>query len=349
MIKTDKTQEYLEHIRKLLRDSVIPKLEGENAEDPLLAQIHEELKTIREILFAFSGGDFSPNITIRGIIPGCLKSLQAHLRHLTWQVKMVEKGDFSQKVRFLGEFSVAFNNMVEQLSNSIAELQNNEVNLLAANTKLSREVEHMEILKESEARFKFLASHDSLTGVLNRRSFIDMVTMELVNASSLGIPCCLAMMDIDHFKNFNDTYGHLAGDEALRHVVRTLEAGLRKNDFLGRYGGEEFIIFFYGAGSKTGLKVLERLRKSLEETPVTLDIIKVPVCASFGLAESVIEKQTDKGYTQKLIHNADTALYAAKKAGRNRVVLYTPELKSRRKPELPDQDDSAISAKAGKK
>ena len=113
------TKGYLEHIVKLLRDNHVSKLPDEYAEDPLMVQIHEELKAIREILRAFSSGDFSPSITVRGIIPGCLKSLQANLRHLIWQVQMVEKGDFTQEVHFMGEFSNAFNSMVRILGLSL--------------------------------------------------------------------------------------------------------------------------------------------------------------------------------------------------------------------------------------
>ena len=334
----DRTEEYLEHIHKLLRDNKIPELTGELAEDSLFAQIHDDIKTIREVLFAFSAGDFSPSITIRGIIPGCLKSLQAHLRHLIWQVQMVEKGDFSQEVRFMGDFSHAFNSMVRRLNLSLTKLQENEESLLATNNKLRKEVEHMEMLKESEARFKFLASHDPLTGILNRRAFIEMAGVELANAIDLCVPCCLAMMDIDHFKDFNDTHGHSAGDEALRHVVKVMEAGLRKNDFMGRYGGEEFIFFFYGADEKTGMKVLERLRKNLAETTVVFDNREVAVYASFGLVGSEKENPEEKGYVQKLIDDADTALYAAKTAGRNRVILYTPDQGTRRHSVLSDEN-----------
>ena len=326
----DKTKEYLEHILKLLRDNQAPELTEEQAEDPLFAQIHEEIKTIREVVFAFSSGNFSPSITTRGIIPGCLKSLQAHLRHLIWQVQMVEKGDFSQVVRFMGEFSDAINSMTRRLSLSLAKLQEKEETLLDTNNKLRREVEQIEILKASEARFKFLASHDPLTGILNRRAFSEMAEVELANALDLCVPCCMAMMDIDHFKDFNDTYGHPAGDEALRHVVKTMELGLRKNDFMGRYGGEEFILFFYGADEKTGYKVVERLRRNLAETPVQLQSGPVKVCASFGMVGSVREDPEEKGYIQRLINDADTALYAAKMAGRNKVVVYSPEQGTRR-------------------
>jgi len=301
----DRTQEYLEHIRKLLRDVKVPELQDELAEDPLLVQIHDELRAIREIMLAFSSGDFSPVITTRGVIPGCLKALQANLRHLIWQVQLVEKGDFSQEIKFMGEFSHAFNNMLRKLRIRLFELQEHEKNL-----------------KESEARFKFLANHDPLTGVYNRRSFIELAGVELSNAASLSIPCCMAMMDIDHFKQFNDTYGHLAGDEALRHAVRTIEVTLRKNDFMGRYGGEEFILFFYDTDEETGFRVVERLRKNLPEKPVFLKSGPVSIYASFGVVASSMEDPKDKDYVQALISDADTALYAAKKAGRNRVILY---------------------------
>ena len=319
----------------MLRDNLVPELPEEFADDPLFAQIHEDLKSIREVLLAFSFGDFSPVITIRGIIPGCLKSLQAHLKHLIWQVQMLEKGDFSQEVRFMGEFSVAFNNMVRSFSQSLSKMQDKEETLIEINNRLRKEVARMEILKESEARFKFLASHDPLTGILNRRSFIEMAGIDLANAADLGVPCCLAMMDIDHFKDFNDTYGHLAGDEALRHAVKIVEARLRKNDFMGRYGGEEFILFFYGADENIGMRVLERLRQNLSETPVTLDNGPAIIRASFGLVLSDMNNAREKGHVQKLINDADTALYAAKMTGRNRVVIFCPELETRRQLTIP--------------
>jgi len=319
-------EECLEHILKLLRDSKIPELPEEYSKNPSIVQIHEDLKTIRKILRAFSSGDFSPDINIRGIIPGCLKSLQANLRHLIWQVQMVEKGDFSQKVHFMGEFSDAFNSMVRIFSLSLSKLQEKGETLAAINDKLHEEVEHIEALKKSEAHFKFLASYDTLTGALNRRSFIEKVEIELANAAYLNVPCCLAMMDIDHFKNFNDTYGHLAGDEALRHTVKTIEPMLRKNDFMGRYGGEEFIIFFYNTNGKTGLKALERLRAHLSESPVPLTKGPVEITASFGFAVAEMKISAEKDYVQKLIHSADTALYSAKVSGRNMVVLFSQEM-----------------------
>jgi diguanylate cyclase (GGDEF)-like protein len=284
-------KKYLEHIRKLLHEKKVSELPDELADDPLFAQICEELKAIRGITLSFSTGDFSSIIAARGFIPGCLKNLQANLRHLIWQVQMVEKGDFTQEVRFMGEFSTAFNNMVRKLRWSLEEL-------------------------------KFLANRDSLTGVYNRRSFIEIARAGLKNAAEKSIPCCLAIMDIDYFKKFNDAHGHLAGDEALRHAVKIIGDSLRKDDFMGRYGGEEFVIFFYNADEEAGLQVAKRLRENLAENPVLLASGPVPIHASFGVAGSSTENPEDKNYVQNLINNADVALYAAKKAGRNRAMLY---------------------------
>jgi diguanylate cyclase (GGDEF)-like protein len=328
----DKAKAYLEHIQKLLRDSKMPELEGEIADDPLFRQIHDDLATIRSIALSYSQGDFSPDITARGIIPGCFKALQAHMRHLIWQVQMVEKGDFNQEVRFMGDFSDAFNSMMRRFQLGLTKLQKNEESLIDINNSLRKEVEHMDALKESEARFKFLASHDSLTGMLNRRSFIEKAELMLADAVQRDVMCCMAMMDIDHFKEFNDTYGHPAGDEALRHVAKTIEEGLRKNDFVGRYGGEEFMLFFFDANEETGMNVLERLRKNLCETPVLLESGPVTVKASFGLVGYTRENVGEKKNIQHLIEEADTALYAAKMAGRNRVVLFNPELRARKQP-----------------
>jgi diguanylate cyclase (GGDEF)-like protein len=333
-------QEYraLDHVLKLLRDGVIPEISDELLEIPALQEIDHDLRVIRECLYSFSKGDLSPEIPTRGIIPGCLKALQAHLRHLIWQVQMVEKGDFSQQVNFLGEFSEAFNSMVLQLDNTLRDLRKKEETLLILTRNLQNEVtlrnSAVEALQESELRFRHLASHDSLTGVLNRRSFMEQAARELQLAVQQETPCCIAIMDIDHFKRFNDTYGHASGDETLRHVVKVVSAGLRKYDFLGRYGGEEFVFFLGNANMDTGLKVAERLRKSLDSKPVKLEEGRVPVTASFGIAPVIhAEIPTQPinpdniDFIRIIVDRADRALYEAKRSGRNRVVAFEPGLK----------------------
>jgi diguanylate cyclase (GGDEF)-like protein len=338
----------LDHIRRLLKDNVIPHLEGELAELPALQEIHRDIKGIREILCSFAAGDLSPAIGIRGIIPGCLKTLQAHLRHIIWQVQMVEQGDFSQQIQFMGEFSAAFNGMVNQMNITLKELRAKEADLRTLAESLRKEINlrntAVEALQESESRFKYLASHDPLTGALNRRSFIERAEYELRSARILRISSGIVMMDIDHFKLFNDTWGHQAGDEALRHVVSIISSMLRKNDFLGRYGGEEFVFFFSHADKKTGIAIAERVREAIASTPVKIGAGLVPISASLGvvLTEDVDipEPETapaagkaklpegsapEGGIFEHLLRCADLALYRAKEEGRNRVICFEKE------------------------
>jgi diguanylate cyclase (GGDEF)-like protein len=326
----------LDHIRRLLKDNAVPPLEGKLAEIPVLQEIHTDLKTIREILYAFAGGDLSPTIPIRGIIPGCMKTLQAHLRHMIWQVQMVEQGDFTQQIQFMGEFSTAFNSMVNRMDTTLKELKAKETDLRILADSLRKEINlrntAVEALQESESRFKYLASHDPLTGALNRRSFMERAEFELMSILSRRGSCCIVMMDIDHFKNFNDTWGHQAGDEALRHVVSIISSLLRKNDFLGRYGGEEFVFFFSHVDKKTSIAIAERVREAIAGNPVKVEAGLVSISASFGVVMmEEVELQgasiKDGGYEllERLIRYADMALYRAKQNGRNQVVCFEKE------------------------
>jgi diguanylate cyclase (GGDEF)-like protein len=220
------------------------------------------------------------------------------------------------------------------------------------NTVASRE-SALEFLQENEIRLRHLASHDALTGALNRRSFILRSAVEAQLACQRNLPCCIAMMDIDFFKRFNDTYGHLNGDEALRHVVKVASGILRKVDFLGRYGGEEFVFFLGSADLETGGLIAERIRAAIEAHPVQCDAASVPIAVSFGVASAfegdvpvhlrpfaletsflfensdsnaLPENQEDIKFIRELLNKADKALYAAKRTGRNKVVRYHDEL-----------------------
>ena len=184
----------------------------------------------------------------------------------------------------------------------------------------------MEALQESESRFKYLANHDPLTGAMNRRSFMERAQQELNDGFRHGISCGVIMMDVDHFKIFNDKYGHQAGDEVLKHIVRIISSFSRRHDFLGRYGGEEFIFFFCHADKPTSLIIAERIRDAIQNNPVELDSGPVGVTASLGIA--MAEKPDEfryellDDYLDVLINNADIAMYSAKKAGRNRVAIF---------------------------
>ncbi|MDR2136164.1 MAG: GGDEF domain-containing protein [Treponema sp.] len=179
-------------------------------------------------------------------------------------------------------------------------------------------------LQQREYRFRYLAAHDSLTGAMNRASFMERTGRELSTAQATRTTCGIVMMDIDHFKRFNDTWGHLAGDEALRFVVKVVSAILRKNDFMGRYGGEEFVFFFNGADMETSVTIAERIRETIAANPINLESGPVYISASFGVAVTSPDSAGPIGdeYIGRIINNADMAMYQAKKAGRNRVVAF---------------------------
>ncbi|MDR2117354.1 MAG: hypothetical protein LBP87_13335, partial [Planctomycetaceae bacterium] len=155
-------------LRQILSGRSIPSLEGIPFESAEIEAICRELATIRELLLRFSNGNLDDNITIRGAIAGCLKTLQANLRHLTWQVQQVAEGDFSQRVEFMGAFSQAFNSMVVQLEHSLTELRESEKRLLKLNDELQDEIRFRKIaereLKHSEERWN-LAVQCSRDGI----------------------------------------------------------------------------------------------------------------------------------------------------------------------------------------
>ncbi|MDR2445757.1 MAG: GGDEF domain-containing protein [Treponema sp.] len=181
------------------------------------------------------------------------------------------------------------------------------------------------VFKERETRLQYLANHDPLTGAINRRVFMEQALVEIEKNMKNHTPCGVVMMDIDFFKKFNDTYGHVAGDKALRHLVALISASMRKNDFLGRYGGEEFLFFYGNADKKTGIAIAERFRKILESSPVQLETGPACITASFGVAsieDEGVKCSVNDAFIEKLINHADQALYQAKKSGRNKVVSF---------------------------
>ncbi|HSD26135.1 MAG TPA: sensor domain-containing diguanylate cyclase, partial [Vicinamibacteria bacterium] len=166
-------------------------------------------------------------------------------------------------------------------------------------------------------RHKALAARDGLTGLYNRRSFDELLAQAVAREERKpqgGF--ALLMLDLDHFKKLNDTFGHPAGDAALRHAAQTLGRRLRKNDVLARYGGEEFAVILDGADLATAGDLAGRVREALEKGQLVFEGARISVTASFGLAVW----PGDGREPAALLAAADRALYAAKQAGRNRVI-----------------------------
>lgn len=312
------------HIKNLLLSGKTPVLTDTLAAIPGMAEVHQYLVELRRQLGAYSRGDFSPVMEQRGVVAGMLKSLQANMRHLIWQMERVEDGKLSQRIDFMGEFSSAFNGMVKQLDDALTALRNKEEELLHITGELQHEVEKrgaaMSALQKSEENFKYLAEHDPLTNLLNRRSFFNQAELELARSAIMDAPCCLAIMDVDHFKRFNDSYGHVNGDAALRHIAAVSAEQLRNNDIMGRLGGEEFVFFFYNADLERGRQVADRIRTVIAMKPVeTDDGRSISVTASFGVVSIPPQMSGTKSVMETAVRIADQALYEAKDAGRNRV------------------------------
>lgn len=161
------------------------------------------------------------------------------------------------------------------------------------------------------------AQEDPLTGLLNRRSFNDLVAkrMRTINRDPHAISAL--MIDIDHFKPINDEYGHTIGDEVLQAVSQRLTAAISSGDLLARYGGEEFALLLSNANGETALRIAERLRDLIADQPFRTSDGNLGVTISIGVAE----RQSCDETSSALFHRADIGLLAAKQAGRNRVVL----------------------------
>ena len=163
------------------------------------------------------------------------------------------------------------------------------------------------------------AQTDPLTGVLNRRSLIEWLDAACMRAKARGQPIAVLFIDLDHFKQINDTCGHAAGDACLSGIIPPIHAELRQSDVIGRYGGEEFVVILSGADSTSARPIAERICKRVSEVRIEGFGEPIALTCSIGVAAS----DTLGVWGQHLIAHADTAQYVAKRSGRNQVQLAT--------------------------
>ncbi len=172
-------------------------------------------------------------------------------------------------------------------------------------------------LLEAQAQLQILANHDSLTALWNRRVILEKLDQELARAQRETNFVGVVLVDIDHFKNVNDSLGHSAGDEVLRQVAKRLAEAVRPYDGVGRYGGEEFLIIVDSCNLYETFKLAERARQVICQEPILISAsAPVPITASFGVSATMAGGKPD---AKALIVAADRALYRAKDLGRNRV------------------------------
>jgi diguanylate cyclase (GGDEF)-like protein len=168
-----------------------------------------------------------------------------------------------------------------------------------------------------EKKLLQVSRHDSLTGAYNRGYLTELAEHEISLSKRHGRPVAVAMIDIDHFKSVNDTYGHAVGDQTIKSLVETCQKNLRVIDHFGRIGGEEFVCLLPETAQADAMLCAERLRRSIEAMRIELPSGYLHITASIGVA---ILNSSHVDW-QSLLKDADGALYRAKRSGRNRVVL----------------------------
>jgi diguanylate cyclase (GGDEF)-like protein len=226
------------------------------------------------------------------------------LDRLTAGVQQVAAGDFTVDLPVLGggevgDLTVIFNDMVSRLRRGREELD-------GANRTLKRQNEELERLSIT----------DGLTGLYNRRQLMEVLETEGRRTVRSKKPFSILMIDVDHFKNLNDTHGHLVGDEVLQKLASILKDEIREIDFAARYGGEEFLVTLPDTGLDSAAQVGERIRARVEEEGFASAGEQISVTVSIGVADHT----GDGDSAEAIISRADDALYKAKRRGRNRVV-----------------------------
>ncbi|MDQ6995674.1 MAG: diguanylate cyclase [Mariprofundaceae bacterium] len=181
-------------------------------------------------------------------------------------------------------------------------------------------------LKETKNNLEYLATHDSLTGLCNRRYVSEQLEREVNHAMRYGVECSLAILDLDHFKQVNDAHGHLSGDLVLKHVADVLQKNIRASDVLGRWGGEEFLVVLPHTAEKNATQAVQKWLETLKAEPIELlDGTHLTISFSAGVASLAMQSKKQKHQNVNACMDAflelvDQRLYQAKDQGRSCVV-----------------------------
>lgn len=232
-------------------------------------------------------------------------SLVRPLNRLTSGAGKVAGGDLEVDVPVSSRSEVGY--LTEVFNDMVARLRQGREELASIN----------ETLREKNVELHEISITDSLTGLYNRKHLMETLDKEVSRSQRHSRSFSLLVIDIDHFKKYNDTYGHLAGDEVLSKLASVFKESIRSSDYAARYGGEEFIIMLPEIGPGQGVEAAERIRHKVAEEIFSGDGESIKVTISVGVA--CYPKNGEDA--ESVIRNADAALYEAKELGRNRVIL----------------------------
>jgi len=240
---------------------------------------------------------------------------------------MTESADSFQEKLTLHRVQISQASEMSELTHIVSELMDDtttlQLNLAESRDELTSTRAQMQTaelrISELEAALAAASSRvqeDQLTGAFNRDGLAEHLEQAILRAERNGQPLCLALLDLDDFKKLNDNYGHLAGDEALKHLVDTLRNGVRPSDVVARFGGEEFVLVLPAITEHEALRSIQRLQQALARAPLNAGEERVVMTFSAGVA------RWQPGMLDvELIDRADRAMYLAKLAGKNRVFL----------------------------
>ena len=228
-------------------------------------------------------------------------------------------GGFSEKIsraENIGDLNVLLGEVLRETRLVQTEALNSRDRMIAARQEV-QEAEQKIVLLEAELRhMSELVREDQLTGSLNRRGLDDVFERETARSDRRGTPLCLAILDLDDFKRLNDTYGHQAGDGALKHLVKIVKETLRSMDVIARFGGEEFLILLPETSVEAAAQTMTRLQRELTKHFFLHENEKLLITFSAGVALRIPNEAQ-----AALVARADKAMYQAKKNGKNRVVV----------------------------
>ena len=302
----------------------------------------------REIFFV----DLNGNLMLHGRnFPdhdNCLLDM-GNLHPLVTQILDVQNGKFSLEAAMgLTQFNVRFIpelNWILVVGQSESGAMKSIHNTLAINLFIYAFVTIIVLILTNltishfQNRLEEMASTDKLTGTHNRQAFDILLEQAIKEVHRREKPISLIMLDIDHFKKVNDTFGHLAGDAVLKNLVKTLERNLRKSDAMGRWGGEEFLVLLHDCKLDDACLIAEKIRAAVSSSVTSFGQVRIPATISLGVAQyQECESQVS------LLNRADIALYKAKGGGRNRTETHTGDALDCRLEMMPGSESQANAA-----